>query len=102
MRLASFYGWFTEGFDTLDLKRRRRCSMNYSDCTVWGRYELANLVHDDASRRPAIKLRVDKKSCDLKNIATMTRSRSPAWSARAKSAPVNCSTWRLLVRRPSI
>ena len=26
--LASVYGWFTEGFDTLDLKERRRCSMS--------------------------------------------------------------------------
>jgi hypothetical protein len=23
MRLASFYGWFTEGFDTLDLKEAK-------------------------------------------------------------------------------
>jgi hypothetical protein len=27
--LAPVYDWFTEGFDTLDLKRRRRCS------TIW-------------------------------------------------------------------
>jgi predicted ATPase len=26
--LAPVYGWFTEGFDTLDLKERRRCSTN--------------------------------------------------------------------------
>ena len=26
--LAPVYGWFTEGFDTLDLKRPRRCSMS--------------------------------------------------------------------------
>jgi predicted ATPase len=27
--LAPVYGWFTEGFDTLDLKERRRWSLNY-------------------------------------------------------------------------
>ena len=26
--LAPVYGWFTEGFDTLDLKELRRCSMS--------------------------------------------------------------------------
>ena len=28
--LAPVYGWFTEGFDTRDLKGLRRCSMNWS------------------------------------------------------------------------
>jgi predicted ATPase len=27
--LAPVYGWFTEGFDTLDLSRPRRCLMNW-------------------------------------------------------------------------
>ena len=27
--LAPVYGWFTEGFDTLDLKEARRCSMRW-------------------------------------------------------------------------
>jgi predicted ATPase len=27
--LAPVYGWFTEGFDTLDLRRQRRCWTNY-------------------------------------------------------------------------
>jgi predicted ATPase len=27
--LAPVYGWFTEGFDTLDLKEARRCFMSW-------------------------------------------------------------------------
>jgi predicted ATPase len=29
--LAPIYGWFTEGFDTPDLKRRRRCWRSWRD-----------------------------------------------------------------------
>ena len=29
--LAEIYGWFTEGFDTADLKTRRRCSISWLD-----------------------------------------------------------------------
>ena len=29
-RLADIYGWFTEGFDTRDRKKRRLCSKNWN------------------------------------------------------------------------
>src|SRR4030081_1782224 len=29
--LAPFYGWFTEGLDTTDLKEARRCSTNWHE-----------------------------------------------------------------------
>ena len=43
--LAPVYGWFTEGFDTLDLKEARRCSMS---CTPDNHFRngLLELQHD--------------------------------------------------------
>jgi predicted ATPase len=32
--LAPVYGWFTEGFDAADLKRRRRCSTNWRESAL--------------------------------------------------------------------
>lgn len=40
--LLEIYGWFTEGFDTVDLKRRKRCLMSCNS---------APLVQEDVDTR---------------------------------------------------
>jgi predicted ATPase len=48
--LAPVYGWFTEGFDTRDLKERRRCSMS---CRL-EKFQQLILPADQPCEAPAI------------------------------------------------
>ena len=83
--LAPVYGWFTEGFDTLDLKEAKACS---TSCTADNNFDYNALskAHGEAMRRPSKTVGAPGKTRRRKTAKLKPRDALKVASRRSSSA----------------